>query len=281
MPSQTLEALFGVRDRVAVVTGGGGVLGGAMSRGLAAEGAKVAILNRSRESVDAMAKTIRDEGGEAVGVSCDVTSTDSLAEACGRVEETFGPIDILVNAAGGNHKSATTGGVNIAEQLDPTFFDLDADGIQFVFDLNLLGTLLACQAFCKGMVERKRGVVVNVSSMSAFTPLTKVCTYSAAKAAVNSFTQWLAVHLAPAGVRVNAIAPGFFLTEQNRFLLTDEQTGEPTPRGQTIVDHTPMGRFGDPEDLVSTLLWLCGDGARFVSGTVAPVDGAFAAFSGV
>jgi NAD(P)-dependent dehydrogenase (short-subunit alcohol dehydrogenase family) len=281
MSRKTLDDLFGLDGRVAVVTGGGGVLGGAMSRGLAAQGAKVAVLNRSPESVDAMAKTIRDEGGTAVGVPCDVTDAVSLVEAEKRVADELGPADILVNAAGGNHKSATTGGVHVAEQLDPSFFDLDPEAIRFVFNLNLLGTLLASQAFGKGMVERGRGCIVNVSSMSAFTPLTKVGTYSAAKAAVNSFTQWLAVHLAPANVRVNAVAPGFFLTEQNRFLLTDEQTGEPTPRGQTIIDHTPMRRYGDPEELVGALLWLCGDGAAFVTGTVIPVDGGFDAFSGV
>jgi NAD(P)-dependent dehydrogenase (short-subunit alcohol dehydrogenase family) len=281
MAAESENHLFDLTGRVAVVTGGGGILGGAMSRGLAARGVKVAVMNRSRDSVERMAESIRGDGGEALGVPCDVTDREAIAAAREAVVEAWGRVDVLVNCAGGNHKSATTGGVNVQEGKAPSFFELDPEAVRFVFDLNLLGTVLACQVFGAEMVERGEGSIVNISSMSGLTPLTKVGTYSAAKAAVNNFTRWLAVHLAPAGVRVNAIAPGFFLTEQNRFLLTEEATGELTARGQTIVDHTPMGRFGEPEDLVSTLVWLLGPGARFVTGTVVPVDGGFDAFSGV
>lgn len=281
MAMQSLDTLFGLKDKVAVVTGGGGVLCGEMARALAAQGAKVAILDLRQDAADTVAEGIEKDGGTALGVACNVLELDSIRAAAAIVEEKLGPVEILVNGAGGNHKKATTGGVNVGEQIDPTFFDLEADGVQFVFNLNFLGTLLPTQVFGKGMVERKRGVVLNVSSMNAFTPLTKIPAYSAAKAAVSNFTQWLAVHFAPANVRVNAIAPGFFLTDQNRFLLTDEKTGELTPRGQTIIDHTPMGRYGDPEDLVGTLLWLLGQGAAFVTGVTVPVDGGFASFSGV
>jgi NAD(P)-dependent dehydrogenase (short-subunit alcohol dehydrogenase family) len=282
MAEQSLETLFGVRDKVVVVTGGGGVLGKAMSRALVAQGARVAIMNRTPQTVERAAEELRGVGpGDAMGVPCDVTRRESIVKARETVEEAWGPAEILVNAAGGNHKSATTGGITIAEQLDPTFFDLDEEAIRFVMDLNFLGTVMACQEFGRAMVEKKNGCIVNISSMTAYTPLTKVATYSAAKAAVNSITRWLSVHFAPAGVRVNAIAPGFFLTEQNRFLLTDEKTGDLTPRGRTIVDHTPLRRFGAPEELCGTLLWLISPGAGFVTGTVVPVDGGFSAFSGV
>jgi NAD(P)-dependent dehydrogenase (short-subunit alcohol dehydrogenase family) len=186
-------------------------------------------------------------------------------------------VDILINGAGGNKKEATT-------SPDLSFFDLPADAVQWVFNLNFIGTLLPCQVFGKVMAEREEGIILNVSSMNAFRPLTRIPAYSAAKAAVSNFTQWLAVHISQEyspNIRVNAIAPGFFLTEQNRFLLTDEETGELTPRGRTIIDHTPMGRFGHPDDLIGTVLWLLSPGAAFVHGVVVPVDGGFSAFGGV
>jgi NAD(P)-dependent dehydrogenase (short-subunit alcohol dehydrogenase family) len=279
--AKSMEDLFGLKDRVAVLTGGGGVLCGEMARGLAALGVRVAILDLREEAANAVADSIEKEGGTAKGIACNVLETESIETACKQVEDALGPIDILVNGAGGNHKSATTGGTNVSEQLDPSFFELKSDAVQFVFNLNFLGTLLPTQVFGKGMVDRKAGSIINISSMNAFTPLTKIPAYSGAKAAISNFTEWLAVHFAPANVRVNAIAPGFFLTDQNRFLLTDEKTGDLTSRGQTIIDHTPMGRFGAPDDLLSTLVWLLGGGASFITGTVIPVDGGFNAFSGV
>ncbi|MHC4871385.1 MAG: SDR family oxidoreductase [Planctomycetota bacterium] len=281
MADYNLEALFGLKDKVAVVTGGGGVLCGEMSKAIAAVGAKVAVLDLRQEAAQAVADEITKSGGTAIGVECNVLEIDSIKKAKDAVVAEYGKVDILVNGAGGNHKSATTGGTTIADQLDPTFFDLDSEGFQFVFNLNFLGTLLPTQVFAKEMTERKAGNIINVSSMNAFCPLTKIPAYSAAKAAVTNFTQWLAVHFAPANVRVNAIAPGFFLTDQNRFLLTDEKTGDLTPRGQLIVDNTPMGKFGSPDQLMSTLMYLIGDGADFVTGITVPVDGGFASFSGV
>jgi NAD(P)-dependent dehydrogenase (short-subunit alcohol dehydrogenase family) len=273
--------MFDIKDKVAVVTGGGGVLCGEMSKALGELGAKVAILDLRQEAAQAVADEIVKEGGTAIGLACNVLEIDSIQAASDAVIKEWGQVDILVNGAGGNHKSATTGGVNISEQLDPTFFDLKSDAVQFVFNLNFLGTLLPTQVFAKNMVERNTGCIINVSSMNAYTPLTKIPAYSAAKAAISNFTQWLAVHFAPANIRVNAIAPGFFLTDQNRFLLTKEGSGDLTPRGQTIIDHTPMGRYGDPEDLMSTLSWLLGPGASFVTGITVPVDGGFSSFSGV
>ncbi len=281
MTDYSLEGLFGIKDRVAVITGGGGVLCGEMARALAALGAKVAILDLEKKAAEGVAGEITHAGGTAKGLEGDVLETESLVRARDAILEDWGRIDILINGAGGNHKTATTGGTSVADQVDPTFFDLSGDGVQFVFNLNFLGTLLVTQVFGKPMVDEDSGNIINISSMNAFTPLTKIPAYSAAKAAVSNFTQWLSVHFAPANVRVNAIAPGFFLTAQNRFLLLDEATEQPTPRGQTIIDHTPMRRYGEPADLVSSLVWLVGPGARFVTGTVVPVDGGFAAFSGV
>jgi NAD(P)-dependent dehydrogenase (short-subunit alcohol dehydrogenase family) len=206
-----------------------------------------------------------------------VLDKDSIGAAAQRIMDTWGRVDILINGAGGNKKQATT-------SPDLSFFDLPADAVQWVFNLNFIGTLLPCQIFGKIMAEQGEGIILNTSSMNAFRPLTRIPAYSAAKAAVSNFTQWLAVHISQEyspHIRVNAIAPGFFLTEQNRFLLTDEQTGELTPRGQTIIDHTPMSRFGDPEDLIGTVFWLLSPGASFVHGVVVPVDGGFSAFSGV
>ncbi len=272
-----LDKLFDLTDRVAVVTGGGGVLCGTISRALAAAGARVAVLDLFPEAARRVADEIAAQGGEALALRCDVLDRSGIESAAETVMATFGRLDILINGAGGNKKEATT-------TPDLSFFDLPAEAVQWVFNLNFLGTLLPSQVFGRPMAEQGKGVILNISSMNAFRPLTRIPAYSAAKAAVSNFTQWLAVHMAQEyapGIRVNAIAPGFFLTEQNRFLLTDEETGRLTPRGQTIIAHTPMGRFGNPEDLIGTVLWLLSPASEFVTGIVVPVDGGFSAFSGV
>ena len=274
--------------RVAFVAGGGGVLCGSMAEALAAAGAAVAVADLRKEAADAVADRIRAAGGKALGVACNVLDRASLEAACAEVEKQFGTVDILINGAGGNHPKGTTSKEHLlpddlagAAKDVVTFFDLDPKGIEFVFNLNFLGTLLPTQVFAKGMAKAGNGVVINISSMNAFRPLTKIPAYSAAKAAVSNLTQWLAVHLSKVGIRVNAIAPGFFLTDQNRTLLT-KPDGSLTPRAQTILAHTPMGRFGKPEDLNGALLWLVSDeSAGFVTGTVVAIDGGFAAFSGV
>jgi len=272
-----VSTLFQLTDRVAAITGGGGVLCGTMARALGENGVRVAVLDLNGEAAERVAADVRAAGGEAIAVVVDVLDRDSIETAAQQVVDAFGRVDILINGAGGNKKQATT-------SPELSFFDLPADAVRWVFDLNFLGTLLPCQVFGKLMAEQGEGCILNISSMNAFRPLTRIPAYSAAKAAVSNFTQWLAVHMAQEyspRIRVNAIAPGFFLTEQNRFLLTDEATGELTPRGRTIIDHTPMGRFGEPEDLVGTVLWLLSPGAAFVHGVVVPVDGGFSAFSGV
>jgi NAD(P)-dependent dehydrogenase (short-subunit alcohol dehydrogenase family) len=272
--------------KVAVVTGGGGILGGVMAEALAECGAKVAILDLRKENADKKAEEIKAAGGNAVGVEANVLEKKSLEKAAAEIKSVFGICDILINGAGGNHPKGTTSKEFLEkEDLDKageltTFFDLDPKGIEFVFNLNFLGTLLPSQVFCRDMMD-KNGVVINISSMNAFCPLTKIPAYSGAKAAVSNFTQWLSVHMSKVGIRVNAIAPGFFLTDQNRALLTNSD-GSLTERGNTIISQTPMGRFGTPEELVGTLLWLVDNNASgFVNGTVIPVDGAFSAFSGV
>ena len=262
---------------VVALTGGGGVLCGAMARALGARGASVAVLDVAEDAAETVAEDIRREGGRALAVICNVLDKEQIAEAAEKIEAELGPVDALVNGAGGNKAQATTSD-------EQSFFDLPEDAVQWVFNLNFLGTFLCSQVFGRRMAERGEGHIINISSMTAFRPLTKVPAYGAAKSAVSNFTQWLAVHMNlnyGEGFRVNAIAPGFFLTEQNRYLLTDRDTGELTPRGSTIVDHTPAGRFGDPEDLVGTLLWLVSDSSGFVNGIVVPVDGGFSAFSGV
>jgi NAD(P)-dependent dehydrogenase (short-subunit alcohol dehydrogenase family) len=277
MANEYLESLFQLSGKVAVVTGGGGVLCGAMSRALGRVGVKVAVLDLILEAAQKVVDDVVAAGGEAIAVKCDVLDKASVEAACRTVLERLGRVDILINGAGGNKKQATTG-------PDLSFFDLPSDAMQWVFNLNFIGTLLPSQVFGRVLAEQGEGVILNVSSMNAFRPLTKIPAYSAAKAAVSNFTQWLAVHMSQEysdKIRVNAIAPGFFLTAQNRFLLTEEATGELTPRGKTIIDHTPMGRFGDPEDLIGTVLWLLSPGAAFVHGVVVPVDGGFSAFSGV
>ncbi|NLN01751.1 MAG: SDR family oxidoreductase [Lentisphaerae bacterium] len=277
-----------LKNQVAVVTGGSGVLCSCMAKALAACGARVAVLGRNAEKAEGVAAGIRGQGGEALSFSCDVLDRERLDEVRAGIEAAFGPVTILVNGAGGNHPRGTTSCEQLhkAELENPpegfvSFFDLDPAGIQYVFNLNLIGTLLPTQVFTRGMVDQGGGVVINIASMNSFKPLTKIPAYSAAKAAVNNFTQWLAVHLAPVNIRVNAIAPGFFLTDQNRTLMTNAD-GSLTARGNKILTHTPMARFGDPGDLIGTLLWLVSDkAAGFVTGTVIPVDGGFSAYSGV
>jgi NAD(P)-dependent dehydrogenase (short-subunit alcohol dehydrogenase family) len=277
MDKDYLQELFGLSGKVAVVTGGGGVLCSAISRALARVDVKVAVLDLRREAAQVVVDDITAAGGQAVAVGANVLVKENLEQARDQVLERFGTLDILINGAGGNRKDATT-------SPDLSFFDLPQDAFQWVFNLNFIGTLLPSQVFGRVIADKGQGCILNVSSMNAFRPLTKVAAYSAAKAAVSNFTQWLAVHIAQEyspRIRVNAIAPGFFLTEQNRFLLTDEQSGELTARGKTIIDHTPMGRFGDPGDLISTVFWLLSPGASFVHGVVIPIDGGFSAFSGV
>jgi len=277
MCNELLESMFSLEGKVAVITGGGGVLCSAMARALGTQEVKVAVLDIAEDAAKKVADEINDAGGEAIAVKVDVLDRESVQAACDAVVKKFGRVDILINGAGGNKKEATT-------SPEMEFFDLPPDAVRWVFDLNFIGTLLPCQVFGKVMAKRKQGCILNVSSMNAFRPLTKIPAYSAAKAAVSNFTQWLAVHMAQnysTDIRVNAIAPGFFLTQQNRFLLTDEKTGKLTPRGETIIQHTPMGRFGAPEDLIGTVLWILSPAASFVHGVVVPIDGGFSAFSGV
>jgi NAD(P)-dependent dehydrogenase (short-subunit alcohol dehydrogenase family) len=272
-----LEELFGLEGKVAAVTGGGGVLCGTMSRALGHVGARVAVLDLFPGAAQKVVDDIVAEGGQGLAIGCDVLDKGSVEAAAEQILQTFGQVDIVINGAGGNKKEATT-------TPDLSFFDLPAEATQWVFNLNFIGTLLPSQVFAKVMAEQGDGIILNISSMSAFQPLTRVPAYSAAKAAVSNFTEWLAVHMAQEyspKIRVNAMAPGFFLTEQNRFLLTEESTGELTTRGQTIIDHTPMGRFGDPEDLVGTMMWLLSPASSFVTGIVVPIDGGFNAFGGV
>ena len=268
---------YDLSGKVAAITGGGGILCGTMGRTLGQQGAQVALLDIRPDAAEAVARKIVAEGGQAIGVPVDVMDRASVDAAAQEVLDEYGQVDILINGAGGAKKEATT-----SEEL--SFFDLPADALRWVFDLNCLGTVLCSQAFGRFMAEQGTGSIINISSMSAYRPLTRSVAYCAAKAAVSNFTQWLAVHMSQHYsdlIRINAIAPGFFLTDQNRFLLTDVETGEYTDRGQAIVAHTPMGRLGDPDDLLGTLLWLLSDGASFVHGAVIPVDGGFSAYSGV
>jgi NAD(P)-dependent dehydrogenase (short-subunit alcohol dehydrogenase family) len=267
---------FDLTNKVAAVTGGAGVLCSAMSRALAEAGAKVAVLDLALTPAETLAQELQNSGGPALAVECNVLDRESVEAAAGQVLAKFGRVDILVNGAGGNRPQATTG-------PEQSFFDLPAEALRWVFELNLMGTILPSQVFGKIMAEQREGVIVNISSMNAFRPLTRILAYSAAKAGVSNFTQWLAVHMAQEyspGIRVNAIAPGFFVADQNRRLLLNED-GSPTARGKSILEHTPIGRFGTPDDLLGTLLWLVSPEAAFVTGIVVPVDGGFSAFSGV
>lgn len=269
---------FRIEDKVAVVTGATGVLCAALCRALAAAGVKVVVLARNEEKIAALTNDLKQNGGESLGLSADVLDKAALQTAAERVLAEYGRVDILVNGAGGNRPDATT----LPGQR--TFFDLPEEALRWVFDLNFTGTLLASQVFGAVMARQEAGVIVNISSMASYQPMTRVVAYAGAKAAINNFTHWLAVYMATEhspNIRVNAIAPGFFLGEQNRYLLVDHGTGELTPRGRQIIDHTPMRRFGTPDDLVGTLLWLVSDASRFITGIVVPVDGGFMAYSGV
>jgi NAD(P)-dependent dehydrogenase (short-subunit alcohol dehydrogenase family) len=277
MDLKEIANMYNFRDKTIVITGGAGILGAEMACALVGCGANVAILDREINSVGDIMKRIDTSVGQAITVYTDVLNREVMETAAAKVFETFGKVDALINGAGGNHPKATTSDVQ-------SFFDLDMEAFKKVTDLNLIGTVLPSQVFGKHFAEKNEGNILNISSMSAFTPLTKVGAYSASKAAVSNFTQWLAVHMAreySPNIRVNAIAPGFFLTIQNKFLLTDEKTGELTSRGKSIIEHTPMNRFGVPKDLLGAVLWLLSPASAFVTGTVIPVDGGFSAFSGV
>ncbi|MCQ2480674.1 MAG: SDR family oxidoreductase [Clostridia bacterium] len=277
-----------LKDRVAVITGGGGVLCGGFAKVLAELGCKVAVLDLREEAAQVVVDEIKAAGGKAMAVGCNVLEAESLECARQKIRAEFGPCDILINGAGGNNPKGTTtketyeeGDLENAVEGVKTFFDLDPAGVSFVFNLNILGTLLTTQCFAKDMLGRENTSILNISSMNAFCPLTKIPAYSAAKAGVSNFTQWLAVHFADAGIRVNAIAPGFFATNQNHSLLFNED-GSLTPRSEKIISHTPMRRFGVPEDLSGALAFFCDETySAFITGVVLPIDGGFSAYSGV
>lgn len=275
-----------IRGKVCVITGGAGLIGTALSEGLAAAGARMAVLDRDGEAAERLSGSLRGHFGvAAAGFLADVLDKASLESARERIQRELGPVERLINCAGGNSPQGTTAAEflepRLLDDLEKTFFGLDIDGFRKVMDLNLVGTVLPTQVFAQEMVRAQSGVILNISSMNAFRPLTRIPAYSAAKASVNNFTEWLAVHLAKVNVRVNAIAPGFLLTNQNRFLLVNEATGGLTARGNKIVASTPMGKFGEPADLVGGALFLLSDMSRFVTGVVLPVDGGFNAYSGV
>lgn len=271
-----LSTLFDLSGRVAVVTGGTGVLGGVMAHGLAAAGVKTVILGRRKEAGEALVQKINAQGFEALFVQADVLEENTLRQASAEVLKAYGKIDILVNAAGGNLPGAVV-------TPDQTFFDLDMGEFQKVVDLNLVGTVLPTKVFSEDMARRRAGVIVNIASMASFRPITRVVGYGAAKAAIVNFTEWMAIEMSKKfgeGLRVNGIAPGFFLTEQNRELLTNPD-GTYTARGQAAINNTPFGRLGAPDELVGTLIWLCSDAAKFVTGVTVPVDGGFNVYCGV
>jgi NAD(P)-dependent dehydrogenase (short-subunit alcohol dehydrogenase family) len=277
MAKNKLEGMFSPAGRVAAITGGGGILCGTMARTLGELGVKVAVMDIRKEAAQTVVDEITKAGGKAIAVQCDVLNKASVEAAMAEILKAFKKVDILINGAGGNNPKATT-------SPETKFWDLPMDGFQWVFNLNFIGTVIPSQVFGKKFAEEGQGDIINISSMSAFRPLTNVAAYSAAKAAISNFTMWLAVHISQnysTKVKVNAIAPGFFVTEQNRYLLTEKGTGNLTKRGQKVIDHTPMGVFGDPEDLVGCLVWLLSPSAKFVHGAVIPVDGGFAAYSGV
>lgn len=272
-----LTKMYDFTGRSVVITGGAGILGGEIACALVGCGASVAIIDRDPALAERLMERISTSVGQAIIVYGDVLQPELLEQTAQQVVDAFGRIDCLINAAGGNSPGATT-------SVEQSFFDLPTEALSFVFDLNLLGTILPSQVFGRYMAGQGEGVILNISSMNAIRPLTRIPAYSAAKAGVSNFTQWLAVHMAQEyspRIRVNAIAPGFFLTEQNRFLLTQKDSGELSPRGHAIISHTPMGRFGDAEDLLGTVLWLLSPASAFVTGVVVPVDGGFSCYSGV
>ncbi len=275
-----------LQNKICVITGGSGVLGSAMTRAVALAGAKVAIIGTNKEKAERVAAEIAAQTkATVIGIQANVLDKQSLISAKLEINRSLGEIDILINGAGGNSPQATTKVEQLLDidltNLEDTFYGLEMEGFDKVFALNFTGTLLPTMVFTTDMLKKKKGVVLNVTSMNSYKPLTKIPAYSAAKAAVNNFTEWLSVHLAKVGIRVNAIAPGFFITEQNRFLVTDEKTGNYSPRGQKIVDNTPMGKFGEPEDLQGATLFLISDLSKFITGIIVPVDGGFNAFGGV
>lgn len=275
-----------LKGKVCVITGGAGVLGSAMVKAMASVGTKIAIADINKEvAIKVAAEIAAESGAEVIGIEANVLDKASLEKAKAEINEKLGEIDILINGAGGNSPKATTKVETMTEEnidkLEDTFYGLEMEGFDMVFALNFKGTLLPSMVFTKDMLKNRKGVVLNVSSMNSYKPLTKIPAYSAAKASVNNFTEWLSVHLAKVGIRVNAIAPGFFITNQNRFLVTDEKTGNFSPRGQKIVDNTPMGKFGEPEDLQGATLFLISDVSNFITGIVIPVDGGYSAFGGV
>ena len=275
-----------LNSKVCVLTGGAGVIGASLVRGLASVGVKTAIVDLNEEAASSLAAEVQKESGvTTIGVGASVLDKDSLVEAKKLINEKLGKIDLLINGAGGNSPAATSQleemTADSLSQLDKTFYGLNLDGFQKVYDLNFKGTLLPTMVFTTDMLEVGKGGVLNISSMNAYKPLTKIPAYSAAKASINNFTEWLAVHLAKTGIRVNAIAPGFFLTNQNRFLLTDEKTGEATARGKKIISNTPMGKYGEPNDLNGAMLYLLSDISSFVTGICIPIDGGFNAFGKV
>jgi NAD(P)-dependent dehydrogenase (short-subunit alcohol dehydrogenase family) len=270
--------LFDLKDKIVVVTGATGVLCSAMCYGLGDAGATVVVIARTTEKVNALTHELKSKGIAALGIGADVLDKAALQKAANQIINEYGRIDILINGAGGNRADAST----LSGQR--TFFDLPEEALQWVFNLNFTGAVIASQVFGKVMAEQKEGVILNISSMAAYQPMTRVVAYAAAKAAINNFTQWLAVYMAKehsTAIRVNAIAPGFFLGDQNRYLLINQATGELTERGRQIIDHTPMNRFGKPQDLIGTMLWLVSDASRFATGIVVPVDGGFMAYKGV
>lgn len=282
MDSAVLQR-FDLEGRSVAITGGGGALCGAMADALGTMGVKVAVLDISLEKAETRAQAVTRAGGTARAFACDVLDTAQLRKCHEAISTLWGPPDLLINGAGGNDPRGSTS-VEFEEPAKEgataqSFFDLDPAGFRRVFDLNFMGTFLTTQVFSRAMVARGKGSIVNISSMSAFTPLTKVAAYSAAKAAVSNFTQWLAVHFSHAGVRVNALAPGFFMTEQLRFLHIDSRTGELLPRARQVIAHTPMGRYGQPDDLIGALVWLLSDASAFVTGVVVPIDGGFSSYS--
>jgi len=275
-----------LKGKTCVITGGAGVIGMAICKGLIVSGIKVAILDINKEAADKAADTLNNEvPNSALGFEANVLDKESLKNIKKAINEKIGSIDILINCAGGNSPKATTQleqmTKNDVNSLEKTFFGLELEGFDKVFALNFTGTLLPTMVFAEDMLQKGKGSILNISSMNSYRPLTKIPAYSAAKASINNFTQWLAVHLAKTGIRVNAVAPGFFLTNQNRFLLTDEKTGEQTPRGNKIISNTPMGKYGEPEDLQGAILFLLSDISSFITGVIIPVDGGYSAYGGV
>jgi NAD(P)-dependent dehydrogenase (short-subunit alcohol dehydrogenase family) len=275
-----------LKGKVCVITGGAGVIGSTMVEAMASVGTKIAIADINKEVAEKVAAEIAAKSNaKVIGIEANVLDKTSLENAKAEINKRLGEIDILINGAGGNSPQATTKVEQILDEnldnLEDTFYGLEMEGFDKVFALNFKGTLLPTMVFTRDMLKNKKGVVLNISSMNSYKPLTKIPAYSAAKASVNNFTEWLAVHLAKVGIRVNAIAPGFFITNQNRFLVMDEKTGNFSPRGQKIVDNTPMGKFGEPEDLQGTTLFLISDTSSFITGIVIPVDGGYNAFGGV